>query len=356
MKELCERDESTSHVTLGTKGSHETVDKFRKKFLKEARSIASLNHPNIIRIIDVFEENGTAYYVMEYVDGESLASKVKREGALSQTEALQYINDVGAALSYIHYKSINHLDVKPANIMLSTTEKRAYLIDFGVSKQYDVETNLGTTTTPVGISHGYSPAEQYRQGGVQSFSPQSDVYSLAATLYKLLTGITPPEPADIEDQGIPLQPLRDRSVSENVIKAIVAALKTRSKRTPSIAAFLKNVNNASTAYQDDEEETEITDVTNNDSHYKQDKQVKTVNSNYRQVVETLMQGGNNREAYEACLKAVHEGSSDEWLKTTMAELVVLMRKERKKSDHVNVWIAIGLTVGGLILAILYYSS
>ena len=66
MKEFCERDEATSHVTLGTESNRETVNRFREKFLKEARNIARLNHPNIIRIFDVFEENGTAYYVMEY--------------------------------------------------------------------------------------------------------------------------------------------------------------------------------------------------------------------------------------------------------------------------------------------------
>lgn len=76
---MCERDDSTNHVTLGTEGSRETVDMYRQKFLKEARSIAQLNHPNIVRIIDVFEENGTAYYVMEYAEGGSLKDKVKEK-------------------------------------------------------------------------------------------------------------------------------------------------------------------------------------------------------------------------------------------------------------------------------------
>ena len=80
MKEYCDRDESTSRVTMGSEGSRDSVNRYREKFLKEARNIAKLNHPNIVKIIDVFEENDTAYYVMEYVEGGSLAEKIRREG------------------------------------------------------------------------------------------------------------------------------------------------------------------------------------------------------------------------------------------------------------------------------------
>ena len=80
VKEFCCRDVSTSHVTFGAEGSRETVIRLREKFLKEARNIAKLNHPNIVKRFDVFEENGTAYYVMEYVEGISLAEKLKSEG------------------------------------------------------------------------------------------------------------------------------------------------------------------------------------------------------------------------------------------------------------------------------------
>jgi serine/threonine protein kinase len=85
--------------------------------------------------------------------------------------------------------------------MLRESDNEIILIDFGTSKQYDVETNMAsTTTTPVGISAGYAPIEQYRKGGVSSFSPESDIYALGATLYKLLTGITPPESIALEDE------------------------------------------------------------------------------------------------------------------------------------------------------------
>ncbi len=237
MKELCERDESTSHVTLGTEGSRETVNRFREKFLKEARNIARLNHPNIVRIIDVFEENGTAYYVMEYAENGSLADKVKREGYITEPVATRYILQVAEALDYIHQRKMNHLDVKPANIMLNEKDE-AILIDFGVAKQYDAETSEGTTTTSVCISSGYSPAEQYHKKGVQSFSPQSDVYALAATLYKLLTGITPPEAIEVMDTGLPKEELQEVGVSASAIKAIDAAMRSRRMRPQSVSEFL----------------------------------------------------------------------------------------------------------------------
>ena len=241
-KDYCERDESTSHVTLSTKSNKELVDRFRKKFLKEARVISKLHHDHIVQIHDIFEENSTAYYVMDYIEGESLGDMLKRVGFLPEQQALAYIKDVAGALAYIHSKSINHLDIKPGNIMLRREDHRLLLIDFGVSKQYDEATFEGTTTTPVGISHGYSPAEQYRRNGVQSFSPQSDVYSLAATLYKLLTGVTPPEAIEVQDEGLPLAPLTSKHVSNTTIEAIVKAMKPRSQRTQSVEAFIADLN------------------------------------------------------------------------------------------------------------------
>ena len=227
MKELCSRDGSTSHVTIGTEGSRETVTRFREKFLKEARNIAKLNHPNIVKIIDVFEENGTAYYVMEYAEGGSLADKVKREGYLSESVATRYIMQVAEALAYVHARKMNHLDVKPANIMLTGTDT-AVLIDFGLSKQYNVG-GQQTSTTPVGISEGYAPMEQYKQGGVGEFSPETDIYALGATFFKLLTGKTPPSASDVNEDGVPVDELKAKGVSDKAIEVICEAMKPRKK-------------------------------------------------------------------------------------------------------------------------------
>ena len=244
-KEYCDRDADTRHVTVPTSGNRDVVDRFKQKFVKEARTIFKLPHPNIVRILDVFEENGTAYYVMDYIEGESLSEMVARRGYIPEAEALAYICDVAQALTYIHSKKVNHLDVKPGNMIRRRSDGKVLLIDFGVAKQYDAASLKGTTTTPVCISAGYSPVEQYRKNGVQSFSPQSDVYALAATLYKLLTGVTPPEAMDVQDEGLPVDELMAKQVSQHVRLAIALAMKGKSERTQSVELFIRHLTESS---------------------------------------------------------------------------------------------------------------
>ena len=238
MKDLCNRDGSTSHVTLGVEGNRGTVERFREKFLKEARFIGRLNHPHIIHVHEIFDENGTAYYVMDYAEGGSLADLVKREGHLSEPEAIRYILQVAEALAYIHGENMNHLDVKPANILLNDCNE-AVLIDFGLSKQYDALTGGQTSTTPVGISEGYAPMEQYKQGGVSEFSPETDIYALGATFFKLLTGKTPPSASDVFEDGVPVDELKARGVSQEAIWVIKNAMEPKKKdRMKDVRLFL----------------------------------------------------------------------------------------------------------------------
>lgn len=237
MKEYCNRNADTSHITIGTEGSRELVARFQQKFIKEAQSIAGLNHPNIIRIHDVFEENDTAYYVMEYIEGGSLQEYVTRYGALQETEALHYIHQIAGALNYIHQRQMSHLDVKPGNI-LRREEGEVVLIDFGLSKRYD-ESGQQTSTTPVSISTGYAPMEQYVAGGVQIFTPTTDIYSLGATLYKLLTGTTPPAANIVFDDGLPALPA---NISATTERAIRAAMQPKRQRPQSIKDFLELLN------------------------------------------------------------------------------------------------------------------
>ena len=234
MKDLHNRDTNTSQVYVGSNGSREQVECFRQKFIKEARNIFRLKHRHIIPVIDVFEENGTAYYVMEQISGGSLSDKVKRS-ALPESVAVRYIRQVAEALDFVHSQRMMHLDVKPANILVDENDN-AVLIDFGLSKQYDSDGHQ-TSSTPVGISHGYAPLEQYKRGGVSVFSPATDIYSLGATLFKLVTGVTPPEASDVNDEGLPVLP---SEVSPAVRTAIEAAMQPRRKDRPqSIAEFLE---------------------------------------------------------------------------------------------------------------------
>lgn len=234
MKELCNRDEQTSQVSVPSMGSVDTVARFRAKFVKEAQTIAAINNPHIIHIHDIFEENGTAYYVMDYLSGGSLSDLVQRNGVLAEATALGYIRQVADALSYIHARNINHLDIKPSNVLIDGNGN-AVVIDFGLSKRYD-ETGSQTSTTPVGISHGFAPLEQYQPGGVSTFSPTTDIYSLGATLYKLLSGQTPPNATALLEADLDLSRL---SASPSTKAAIAAAMQPKRKGRPqTVEAFI----------------------------------------------------------------------------------------------------------------------
>lgn len=236
MKEYCNREQDTSRVTIATGAGRGTVEHFRQKFLKEAQTIALMDHPHVIRIHDIFEENGTAYYVMEHIGGGSLQDKVKADGPMPEREALRYIRQVGDALRYVHGRHVMHLDVKPSNILLRPDGGGAVLIDFGISKHYD-EHGSQTSSSPVGISQGYAPLEQYQQGGVESFQPCTDIYSLGATLYFLLTGWRPPEATTVYDSGLPPLP---PSVSPRVAAAVARAMSPRrADRPQSAEEFLR---------------------------------------------------------------------------------------------------------------------
>ena len=251
-QQFCERDDGTSHVTVPTVGNRELVEKFRRKFVKEAQLIASkLSHPSIVGVTDVFDENGTSYYVMDYIEGRSSSDIIKERGRIGEAEAIAIIDSVCRALAYVHSRNINHLDIKPGNIMVEAETGNVVLIDFGVAKQYDAATGEATTTTPVGRSHGYSPLEQYKVGGVSQFSPESDIYALGATLYKMLTGTTPPEAGDVAQDGLPPIP---SDISASVRRAITAAMSTAKKDRPHTVAEFLDILHGKTAGG---EETEV---------------------------------------------------------------------------------------------------
>jgi len=193
-KTYCVRDEVTADVLVPTDEGKAQVPMLLKDFVREARSMARLDHPNIVKVIDIFEDHKTAYYVMQYLEGRSLADMVESEGALSPDRARRCIFQIGSAVAYLHEHYICHYDIKPANIMMLESGK-AVLIDFGISRHYD-EGGSATTIRPVGYSGGYSAPEQ-RAGDTLAFSPSADIYSLAATLLFMVTGKAPKASQDM---------------------------------------------------------------------------------------------------------------------------------------------------------------
>lgn len=239
MKELCNRDEQTCQVSVPSSGSVQYVESYRKKFWKEAQNLSKLNHPNIVNVLDVFNENNTSYYVMEYISGGSLQQYVKQQGAIPEETALTYIRQLASALDYMHQNHVCHLDLKPGNVLMDDKKLQVKLIDFGLSKQYDDEGGQ-TSSTPVGISEGYAPTEQYEMGGVSEFSPATDIYSLGATLYFLLSGVRPPKASIVLNDGLPELPA---TVSVTVQKTVERAMSPRRKARPqNIEEFLGLLN------------------------------------------------------------------------------------------------------------------
>ncbi|MBR5687349.1 MAG: SUMF1/EgtB/PvdO family nonheme iron enzyme [Prevotella sp.] len=185
-------------VTVTSPSARVLFEHYLEKFKTEARRISQLRNNHIVRVSDLFDANDTSYYVMDFVDGESLKKRIQNGGPLSAEEAVKTCRQVLDALEVIHRAGLYHLDVKPANIMLTAGDE-AVLIDFGASKQID-STGGVTLHSQMVFSPGYAPSEQM-DGKADRVGPWTDFYALGATLYAMLSGQTPPSPSDITDDG-----------------------------------------------------------------------------------------------------------------------------------------------------------
>lgn len=238
MKEACERDGSNKMV-YSTPVSG-TVEDGLKGFIKEARRLNEVckGNRNIVDVNEVFEANGTAYFVMEYLDGGDLRQLVQDGKGIAEDKALDIIIPIARAMQYIHGKKLLHLDIKPDNIVMRHTPEHGdepVLIDFGVSVHFDTRGHLTTLHNSVGVSEGYSPIEQYAM--ITKFTPYSDVYALAATLLFLLTGTNPASAYDVNDAY--LERVIPADVSHATRAAIMHAMKKlREERTQTMAQFI----------------------------------------------------------------------------------------------------------------------
>lgn len=199
--EICNRESDALTVTINDTNKP-TFFAHRRKFLDEAKRLMELSHPNIIKVSDVFEANGTAYFAMDYIEGKPLSKEVV---PMSENIAISIINPILDALEYIHNKGVLHLDIKPSNIMIDKHGK-VILIDFGTSKVYgDADGKSLSLSTTLAFTPGYAPLEQMSVSTVKNLGTYSDIYAIGATLYYLLSGCKPLLPGEIleNDEKLP---------------------------------------------------------------------------------------------------------------------------------------------------------
>lgn len=255
-----------SRATDGTsveRTSSTLVKNYLGKFQREAENLSKLHHPNIVKVLEVFDENNTTYYVMEFIDGETIDEYIKRNGKLTVDESLIITQEVCFALSYMHDHKMLHLDLKPKNIMRDS-EGHIYLIDFGLAKQYNDNGEPESSTTLGLGTPGYAPIEQahYKKDG--TFPVTLDIYAVGASLYKMLTGKTPPESSYVLNEGIPIDGLKQVGVEDDVIAIVEKAMAPIKKdRYQTVAALLEDVSTFDDERTDSKEEEEETIIDQN---------------------------------------------------------------------------------------------
>lgn len=233
LRDICTRQLQTEKVQVSIETNRAAFDNLKKKFIKEAKRLQTFNCPNIIKVYDCFEENDTAYYSMDYIPGESLASVVKEKGRLDETTLRKLLPGLLNALKLVHNEKIWHLDIKPANLMLRNNAS-IVLIDFGASKQYeDKDGKTLTSSSAMCYTSGYAPPEQI-SNNIKNIGAWTDIYALGATLYNLLTGDKPPQTDEILSEGLPPFP---STISRQMANAITQMMQpNRNMRPQSVSA------------------------------------------------------------------------------------------------------------------------
>ena len=258
LRGICQRDGGSTMVSVSNSENTISFNQQCEKFKKEARRLRSLSNPHIVKVYDLFEENGTAYYVMDYVDGENLSTRLKRTNApLAESEVRNYLNQILDGLEAIHNAGMLHLDIKPANIMVDS-HNVVKLIDFGASKQ---QSTVGGATMSTGISYtnGYAPSEQMAQS-YDKFGPWTDFYALGATVYKLLTNQDPPSISDLSEDGTEDKHLAlpMPNISEEMKKLVVWMMQeNRLKRPKNVGEIRKSAEQSVSNIASEGEESTI---------------------------------------------------------------------------------------------------
>lgn len=224
-----------SQVVAQTHSLEESFAWARQRFLEEARMLARLNHRNIVRVQRMLEANGTAYMVMEYVEGQGFDDWLRQNPRMTESQLLGIILPLLEGLEHVHSHGMLHRDIKPENIFI-TREGRVLLLDFGSARMDAAGRTTAMTTV---VSEGYSPLEQYQTKSTQG--PYTDIYSLAAVMARAITGARIPNPLERHSDVSCFQPLalrRLRGWNPSLLHAVDAGLAIMPRdRMPSIAEF-----------------------------------------------------------------------------------------------------------------------
>ncbi len=216
----------------------EKFEKYRQAFVKEARTLATLHHPSIVEVIDVFDENNTSYMVMTFIEGRSLQTIVETSGPLSYPDAVNYLAQITDAVGYIHERHILHRDIKPENIMI-TADFKAILIDFGSAREFENDKTQAHTSM---LTHGYAPTEQYTTNSRKG--SYTDIYAIGATLYFILTGKVPMEAAARITEHMPEPREINPNIPEEANRTIMKAMQLKSQdRHQTVKEFMDDLRN-----------------------------------------------------------------------------------------------------------------
>ena len=230
-----EKDGSVPDRTIGG-----IAHKYAVAFQHESEKLSKIKNDGIVKVLEAFKANGTYYYSMEYLPCGSLDEMVKGKG-MPEEQALSLFRQVCESVAFMHAHKMMHLDIKPKNIMLDS-EGHPVLIDFGLSKQYDIDGEPETTSTIGQGTPGYAPIEQAYAHSGSVFQSGFDIYALGGTLYKMLTGKTPPTAAVILNDGFKEDDLLKKTVSPDTISLIRKAMApVRKDRFPDMEGFLQAI-------------------------------------------------------------------------------------------------------------------
>lgn len=236
---------------------------YHSRFQKEALNLARMNHPGIVKVMEVFDENNTSYMVMEYLEGGTLDGYINKKKTIPENEATTIITQIAQALSYMHDRQMLHLDLKPGNIMLRK-DKQPVLIDFGLSKHYN-ENGIPETSTPIGLgTPGYAPLEQSEYQESDGFQPTMDIYALGATLFKMLTGLATPTAASVLNRPSMLNDLMIAAgITQMTRDLVLSAMQPLRKARPqSVQAFLDKMVECSDVAEYNDESTLVENTYN----------------------------------------------------------------------------------------------